>query len=71
MISIFLNQDQITPLLIAYAATGAVLSFFELLGVVLACNLASIMQEQNAEKQRMARITQMKVSSNNTVCLCG
>jgi len=64
----FSKQDQITPLLIAYAATGAVLSFFELLGVVLACNLATVMKEQNAEKQRMATITQLKVSNNNNLC---
>ena len=44
-----------------FAATGAVLSFFELLGIVLACNLATIMAEQNAEKKRMAKITQLKV----------
>lgn len=53
-------EDQITPLLIAYAATGSVLSFFELLGVVLACNLATIMKEQNDEKKRITKITQLK-----------
>ena len=58
-------QDQITPVLIAFAASGAVLSFFELLGVILACNLATVMKEQNAEKKRMARITQLKVKQAN------
>ena len=43
--------------MIAFAASGAILSFFELLGVILACNLATIMKEQNAEKKRMAKIT--------------
>ena len=41
--------------MIAFAASGAILSFFELLGVILACNLATIMKEQNAEKKRMAK----------------
>ena len=61
----FNYQDQITPVLIAFAASGAILSFFELLGVILACNLATVMKEQNAEKKRMARITQLKVNYFN------
>ena len=67
----FSKKDQITPLLIAYAATGSVLSFFELLGVVLACNLATIMKEQNDEKKRITKITQLKVSSNNILSSYG
>ena len=38
-----------------FAVSGAILAMIELLGVVLACCLASVLREERAERERLAR----------------
>ena len=42
------------------------MALIELLGVVLACSLANIMEEQRAERRRLAKISKIKGGSRRT-----
>jgi hypothetical protein len=45
-------------ILFVFACSGVILAIVELLGVVLACCLASIIADENREKIRLKRINQ-------------
>ena len=48
------------PMLIIFAASGSILAMIELLGVVLACCLASAISEESRESKRIERVNTMK-----------
>lgn len=45
-------------ILMVFSCSGVILAMIELLGVVLACCLATIIADENREKLRLRRINQ-------------
>ena len=54
----FLLQGHVAMILMVFSCSGVILAMIELLGVVLACCLATIIADENREKLRLRRINQ-------------
>ena len=55
---ILLFQGHVAMILMVFSCSGVILAMIELLGVVLACCLATIIADENKEKLRLRRINQ-------------
>ena len=56
-------QGHVVKILLVFAFSGVFLAMVELLGVVLACCLASFIADENKEKKRLRRINQRHLDS--------
>ena len=56
-------QGHVVKILLVFACSGVILAMVELLGVVLACCLASFIADENKEKKRLRRINQQHLDS--------
>ena len=56
-------QGHVVKILLVFAFSGVFLAMVELLGVVLACCLASFIADENREKRRLRRINQQHLDS--------
>ena len=56
-------QGHVVKILLVFGCSGVILAIVELLGVVLACCLASFIADENKEKKRLRRINQQHLDS--------
>lgn len=55
-------KTHVATILLIFSVSGAILAMVELLGVVLACCLATIIAEENKEKSRLKQINQQQTN---------
>ena len=62
-------QEHVSPILLVFAISGSVLALVELLGGVLACSLANVIQESLADQKMVSR--RKRVSSEAVAAEAG